>query len=678
MKYITSREFVGLVPIQTARKELDAAPIAGSTVVHRHILFQKKISLSGRGAYSMRITADDYYKLYINQRPVAMGPAPSYARHRNFNEPDLTGCFRPGENLITVHVYYQGLLNRAYDSADNRCALGLALYENGKLICEADESWHYHYDAHYTAGDTTGYDTQFLENLDFTRYDESIYDGSRMGEPACPIDADYTLAKAPTPVIARETVKPREVRVLSDNEIFVDFGREYVGYPLFTMQGRRGQTLTLLCGEETEQDNGHRARAELRCNCRYRECLTMSGGLDRVDFFEYKAFRYLTLMGENVASAVDPAEIALLARHAAYENRGARLITATPLLQDIWDLCEHTAHYATQEGFLDCPTREKGQYLGDFTVSGLAHLYLSADPAMYRKTLFDFANSAEICPGLMAVAPGSLMQEIADFSLQYPLQVLNYYRYTGDRETALALLPIIRNMLRHFSRYERADGLLVGVIDKWNLVDWPENLRDGYDFDLAKPIAPDALHHVINAFYVGAHRCAEELAALLDRPFENRSDALAAAFNKVFFDAGQGLYTDSPFTAHTSLHANVLPVFFGFAPPESYSAVGAMIAEKRLCCGVQFSYFVLGACARMGAYDLEYALLTDRSERSWCNMLRQGATTLFEAWGKEQKSNTSLCHPWASAPIIALCHDFRQMRAMGFDVQISGFQRAVP
>ena len=35
-------------------------------------------------------------------------------------------------------------------------------------------------------------------------------------------------------------------------------------------------------------------------------------------------------------------------------------------------------------------------------------------------------------------------------------------------------------------------------------------------------------------------------------------------------------------------------------------------------------------------------------------MLDEGATTCYEAWGKEQKWNTSLFHPWASAPAILL------------------------
>ena len=88
-----------------------------------------------------------------------------------------------------------------------------------------------------------------------------------------------------------------------------------------------------------------------------------------------------------------------------------------------------------------------------------------------------------------------------------------------------------------------------------------------------------------------------------------------------------------------------------------HNRIRDFIMNKGLCCGVQFSYFVLKGLGRIGAYEEELSLLVNESEHSWVNMLREGATTCFEAWGKEQKWNTSLCHPWASAPIIILVED---------------------
>ena len=72
----------------------------------------------------------------------------------------------------------------------------------------------------------------------------------------------------------------------------------------------------------------------------------------------------------------------------------------------------------------------------------------------------------------------------------------------------------------------------------------------------------------------------------------------------------------------------------------------------------------------LGNYDLEYRLIVNDGEHSWVNMLREGATTLFEAWGKNQKWNTSLCHPWASAPVIAVCEDLLENQPDGVNITL--------
>jgi hypothetical protein len=92
-------------------------------------------------------------------------------------------------------------------------------------------------------------------------------------------------------------------------------------------------------------------------------------------------------------------------------------------------------------------------------------------------------------------------------------------------------------------------------------------------------------------------------------------------------------------------------------PKEATGKVVELIRQKKLNCGVYNAYFLLKGLARIGEYQLVYELLTGADEHSWANMIREGATTCFEAWGKEQKWNTSLCHPWASAPIAVLIED---------------------
>ncbi len=130
-----------------------------------------------------------------------------------------------------------------------------------------------------------------------------------------------------------------------------------------------------------------------------------------------------------------------------------------------------------------------------------------------------------------------------------------------------------------------------------------------------------------------------------------------AAFIAAFYDSGKRLFADREGSRHPSIHINALALYFSMQPEESEDAITEMIRKKGLNCGVYMAFFVLKGLANIGEKELAYELITGSGIHSWVNMLREGATTCFEAWGKEQKWNTSLCHPWASAPVILFTED---------------------
>ena len=76
---------------------------------------------------NLLITADDYYKLYVNGRFVGQGPAPGYGFRYNVNAWDVTEFLAAGGNVLAVHVYYQGLVNRVWNSGDYRQGTAAAL-----------------------------------------------------------------------------------------------------------------------------------------------------------------------------------------------------------------------------------------------------------------------------------------------------------------------------------------------------------------------------------------------------------------------------------------------------------------------------------------------------------------------------------------------------------------------
>jgi hypothetical protein len=660
-KWIGDPRFSGLVPVNVLYKQLPERkqPEHREDLKNLHTLIRKKfiVTIQIDSAY-IDISGDDYYKLYINGRFVGQGPAPAYHFHYNYNRFDVAGFLAPGVNVIAVHLYYQGLINRVWNSGDYRQGLIAELWINDKLAQATDDSWKYLQAREFTGNETTGYETQYLENIDArlqeTGWRSPEYDDSHWSLMTENPRDDHRLFRQITPPLDIYAIKPQRVRKLNDR-FFVDFGLEITGQFQMEAQGAAGTAIEIRCGEELEDSPEGRVRYQMRCNCNYREEWILSGREDRLEPYDYKAFRYVEVIGP--LNAIDCNSFRAIVRHYPFDEGKCKFESSSTLLNAIWEICKNGVKYGCQEGYLDCPSREKGQYLGDLTVTAPTQVYLTGDLWLYKKALIDFAHSTEICPGMMAVAPGSLMQEIADYSLQWPLQLLNYYWQSGEREFLREMYPVAEGLLAYFQRYRRPDGLLENVKDKWNLVDWPANLRDDYDFDLSQPVVGDGCHNVINAYYFGAVKIINQIRDILNIGYEDEVPKLERAFIQAFFNHETGLFVDSTVSKHSALHSNTIALFYGLVPGEAIPSVVELIRRKRLNCGVYHAYFLLKGLAKVGEYQLIYDLITGEDEHSWANMIREGATTCFEVWGKEQKWNTSLCHPWASAPIPVLIED---------------------
>ncbi len=436
--------------------------------------------------------------------------------------------------------------------------------------------------------------------------------------------------------------------------VLLDFGRERVGTLHAAARGRAGDCLALRFGEEL--DAAGRVRFDMRCNCRYEESWTLADGQSVLHQFDYKAFRYVEILGLD-APGVELAECWVWERHYPMPDGLCALSCKADQLEDIFRICKNAVRCGSQEAYLDCPSREKGQYLGDAVVTARSQVWLTGKTELLRKCAADFMASAQASPALLAVAPGALRQEIADFSLLFPALPLTDYDFTGDRGFLRACYPAVEGIARYFARYQRKDGLLENVSHGWNLVDWPENLRDGYDFPLTRPVVGAGCHNVINALWYGFLRMKERMEGALGLPQTGDSRRAGEAFVRAFWRRGQGLFADSETSAHCSLHANLYPACFGLTPEGGGDAYEALLLTPGRVCGVLPMYFALRGLGRLGRHDALYRLLTRTDACGWRNMLREGATACFEVWGKEQKWNTSLCHPWASGAIPLLIEE---------------------
>lgn len=482
------------------------------------------------------------------------------------------------------------------------------------------------------------------------------FDASAWGQPVPARWADYSLAPQPTAHLRRGRVEAAASRPVPGG-VLLDFGRERTGTLHAAALGRAGQRLTLRFGEEL--DGAGRVRFDLRCNCRYEETWTLAEGVSVLHPFDYKAFRYAELLGLD-APGVELRACWVWERHYPMEEELCTLSCGTDQLEDIFRICKNAVRCGSQEGYLDCPSREKGQYLGDAVITARSQVWLTGKTDLLRKCIGDFLAAAWDVPALPGVAPGSLRQEIADFSLLFPMLPLTGWAFTGDREFLRICYPALEKIQRVFAGYQRPDGLLERVSHAWNLVDWPEEARDGYDFPLTRPVVGEGCHNVINALWYGFLRMKEKIEGILSLPAANASERVGEAFVRTFYRPAQRLFADSEASAHCSLHANLYPACFGLTPdPDAYEAL--LLTAGRYC-GPLPTYFALRGLGRLGKWEALYRLLTRADAHGWRNMLREGATACFEAWGREQKWNTSLCHPWASGAIPLIIEELAGLR----------------
>jgi len=651
--------------------------------MNTHLLLRKSFTLSKikKSPYTLYITADDYYYLYINGEFVSQGPDPGYPGQYFVNQLDITSHLNDGENTIAVHLYYQGLHNKVWNSGDLRMAFACELYNHEKLLLKTDDAWKYKRCNAWDTKGHTGYWTSYTDEFNSAKWDENWmnpdYNEEGWEHASVLKKHDYTFFLQTSKPLKVYTCKPVLVKKTAENRWFIDYGTEIAGNVELEARGHVGSLVTIRNGEEIDEnsENGNRPRYEMRCNVVYENYWRLSGNLDTYHGLDYKAFRYAEVEGEGI----DPESFRARVRHYPVNSEKNHFSCSNELIQKIWDICRNGVIMGTQESLLDCPTREKGQFSGDITVAGHAFLYTHGDLVKIKKTLTQFLYSAKFSPGLLAIAPGSRSQRIADYSLQLPLQINTYYKLSGDHEFLEEAYSKMLDLYTYYQKFKREDGLLAGVNEQWNLVDWPKNLRDGYDFEQDKKAGnfirniADTPHNVINAYYYGFLLEISRMAEFLGKEPKtdtSESERFKETFNEVFYDRNTGLFTDSETSSHSALHSNVLPLLFGLSPEEVRESIIKFIKMKKFSCGVYFAYFVMKALAKAGEHQAIIDLLTMKEDASYYNMISEGATTCFEAWGKDQKWNTSLCHAWASAPIPVLVEDI-----MGLKIDEPGLKK---
>ncbi len=657
-KNFTNQPIINVKDREWIVQDNDAHPL---NLRNFHTLFRQKFLIKKKGSYLLTYSADDVAKIWINGHFIDIGPAPAYHFSFNYQQFDITKYLVEGDNVFCAHLYYQGEINRVFPSGDLRTGLIAEIHDdNKKLLMWTDEQTLCQHSLAYETDSENliGYRTQYVEYIKAKKYDydwlKAEYNDKAWENAQIREINDHQFTKQISKPLKLYYVRPQTTKSITNKITQFDFGCEYAGVPFFKLKGNENDIIEIRCGEELDDDG--RVRYETRCNCNYLLTHQVSGVTnEHTIFYDYMAFRYMEII---LPDSTEITDISLLARNYPLDEESTYFNSNHEMLNKIWEICKNGVRTGTQEGYLDCPSREKGLYLGDMTITAQSHFYLTGDLTIWKRALLGFAQSTYFYEGINTTCLNHFTHPLVDYSFQFPLNLLYYYKHSGDKEFLLEMVPYCEIMFDYYEKHEK-NGLLMEISKEGHLVDWPRNpydFTDGYDYVLDRG-KTFGTHNLVNAFHIGGRINMNEIYDILEITYEDKVPYLIKAYINAFYDSERKLFKDTIKSDHCSLHSNVIPLFYGINPEESNDIILQLITKKRLNCGVYIAYFLLKGLCRLQQYDLVFDLITSNDLFSWSTMVKEGASTCFEVWSKEYKTNTSLCHPWASTPIIVLFED---------------------
>ncbi|MCG1037108.1 hypothetical protein KI686_11925 [Polaribacter sp. DS7-9] len=474
-----------------------------------------------------------------------------------------------------------------------------------------------------------------------------------------------------------EKVNPVKFEKLSDNSYFLDFGKDAFATLEFNYKSSIKDTLIVHIGEQLLKGKINR---KPKGTIRYQKIKvavkpeqssysisikpdkrnTKSMAVKLPDSFPViMPFRYAEI--ENVSELLQAKNVYQKAYFSYWNDNSSHFKSSNPVLNQIWDFCKYSIKATTFAGLYVDGDRERIPYEADAYLNQLSHYTTDNEYAMARQTI-EYFMEQPTWP--------------TEWQLHVALMFYADYMYTGNTE----LIEKYYNKLKHKTLYELADeqGLItsenitdelmlkLGFKENYNklltdIVDWPSagwggdpnNLgeRDGYVFK--------KYNTVVNAFYYQNMKIMTEFATILNKQkdiedFKLRAEKSKKAIQEELFDEKRGIYIDGVGTTHASLHANMLPLAFNLVPEKHKKSVVNFIKSRGMACSVYGAQYLMDAL--YNAEEAEYALelITSKGDRSWYNMMREGATITMEAWGYKYKNNLDWNHAWGAVPANAI------------------------
>jgi hypothetical protein len=666
-------------------------------------------------SFIVHVSADNRYKLFVNDSLVSHGPARGELFHYNFETIDLAPYLKAGKNIVAALVWNFGN-HRAEAQISFRTAFILQGNSTQEEILNTSKKWKCIRDTSYAPLKPDLIHTFYVsgpgEQIDFNQaiagwtsaayVDTGWKNASEIfaGLPKGVFEWTNGWMLVPRPIPQMELTPQRLTSTRSANGIVVpknfpsdktsftipsnkkitlllDQGFLTNAYPVLQFSNGRNSEINLRYTEalykientsdwRAEKQKGNRNEIEGKRFVGVRDQLISNGSVNQsFTTLAWRTFRYVEI---QIETKEDPLTINdFYGVFTGYPFKMEATFDAkNPELAKMMDVGWRTARLCAVETYMDCPYYEQLQYIGDTRIQALVSLFNSGDNLLVRHAInqLDYSRMAE---GItLSRYPSIHAQEIPTFSLFWIGMLHDYWMYQPDSNFVKGKLPGSRQVLNFFQRYQQSDGSLKDA-PYWEFTDWAE--AKGWYRGTA-PVGKNGYSAALDLQLCWAFQLVAAMEEALGmqeyaRQYKDAAALLKQTILKKYWSPSKQLFADTPEQDLFSQHTNTLAILTGVITGGEASALMQKILTDRSLtqATIYFKYYVHQAVAKVGLGNRYLDLLRD-----WRDQLANGLTTWAEI--SDHNNSRSDCHAWGASPNVEF---FRIV--LGIDSDAPGFRK---
>lgn len=651
-------------------------------------LFRKVLELeSVPESFKVHLSADNRYKLYVNEQLVSVGPVWGDIKHWNYETVDLAPYLRQGQNVVAAKVWNEGAL-RAVAQFSWKTAFILQGADEQSQAINTDDSWKATADLSYTplaqrvrgyyaagAGDLIDM-RQHVDGWEKRSFDDS---GWKVAKKVFETEArgfgfrqreGWNLVPSilpPLELSEQRLVKtrkaegvsvpsgfpsaPASVRIPAGTtvKILLDQTMLTNAYLTLIFSGGENSEIKLTYAEglyDEEGAKGNRNVIDGKAIFGRKDSIISNGATRQVfTTLTYRTYRYVELEINTKTTPLTIEDIYGTFTGYPFELR-AKLSSDRQELADMFEIGWRTARLCAVDTYMDCPYYERLQYIGDTRIQHFVSFYNSGDDRLAKNALnlMDYSRQAD--GYTLSRYPDRQNQVIPTYSLWYISMLYDYMMYGSDPDFVKEKLLGARQILNYFITFLDTDGSLKNV-PGWNYTDWVPEWRFGTapmaEDGSSAPLDLQMLHALQSAIALEKHAGKEEFVEL----YTTLAGQLTQTIKDKYWDASRNLFADTPEKEVFSQHANSLAILAGLVEESDKRAMGElMLADTSLApASIYFKYYLHLALNEAGLGD---------NYLEWLDIWRKNIDLGLTTWGETSQVETtrSDCHAWGSSPNI--------------------------